>query len=111
MSVSRSQPEPEEKTLGFAKNWSPAVQFLDTDFANRAIKALVAVIINIIKIVEFTKEEYHLDVLFVIQICVGYKIFPLLDTVGLRVPARYIRDFSLFNVYSYSKRRSSARGT
>jgi hypothetical protein len=39
-----------------------------------------------------------------IQVYLGYKFCPsVLEIVGLRVPARYMRDFALFNVCSSSK--------
>jgi hypothetical protein len=53
---------------------------------------------------------YHFDVLFHVQVYLGYKFcLSLLETVGLRVPARYIREFSLFNVCSSNKNCPSAR--
>jgi hypothetical protein len=51
-----------------------------------------------------------LDALFRIQVYLGLKFCPsVLGIVGLRVPARYIRDFALFNVCSSCKNSSSAR--
>jgi hypothetical protein len=42
--------------------------------------------------------RYHLDALFLIQVYRGLKYCPsLLEAVGLRVPTRYLRDFSMFN--------------
>jgi hypothetical protein len=37
-----------------------------------------------------------------------YYYYSVLEIVGLRVPARYIRDFALFNVYSSCKNCPSA---
>jgi hypothetical protein len=43
-------------------------------------------------------SRYHLDALFLIQVYRGLKYCPsLLEAVGLRVPTRYLRDFSVFN--------------
>jgi hypothetical protein len=56
------------------------------------------------------KRRYHLDALFLTQVYRGYKFCPfVLETVGLRVPFRYIRDFSMFSVCSFSKNYPSAR--
>jgi hypothetical protein len=49
-------------------------------------------------------RRHHLDTLFLTQVYFGFKICPsVLEIVGLRVPARYIRDFALFNVCSSCK--------
>jgi hypothetical protein len=54
-------------------------------------------------------RRYRLDAPFLIQIYFGFKICPsLLEIVGFRVPARYIRDFSLINVCSSCKNCPSA---
>jgi hypothetical protein len=43
------------------------------------------------------KRRYHLNVLFISQVYRGTKLCPsVLETVGLRIPGRYIRDFSMF---------------
>jgi hypothetical protein len=56
------------------------------------------------------KRRYHLDALFLTQVYRGSKFCPsALETVGLRVPVRYIRDFSMFSVCSSSKNCPSAR--
>jgi hypothetical protein len=45
------------------------------------------------------KRGYHLDVLLRIQVYPGYEFCPsFLETVGPRIPARYIRAFSLSGV-------------
>jgi hypothetical protein len=45
------------------------------------------------------KRMYHLDALFLIQVYRGFKFCPSLsETVRLRVPTRYLRDFSMFHV-------------
>jgi hypothetical protein len=50
------------------------------------------------------KRRYNLDALFLTQVYRGSKFCPsVLETVGLRVPVRYIRDFSMFSVGSSSK--------
>jgi hypothetical protein len=51
-------------------------------------------------------RRHRLDALFFTEVYCGVK---LLEIVGLRVPARYIRDFALFNVCSSSKNCPSAR--
>jgi hypothetical protein len=52
----------------------------------------------------------RLDALFLLQVYFGSKFCPsVLEIVGLRVPARYIRDFALFNVCSSTKNCPSAR--
>jgi hypothetical protein len=54
-------------------------------------------------------RRYRLDALFLTQVYVGFKFCPsVLEIVGLRVPARYIRDFALFNVCSSCKNCPSA---
>jgi hypothetical protein len=56
------------------------------------------------------KRRCHLDALFLTQVYRGSKFCPsVFETVGLRVPVRYIRDFSMFNVCSSSKNCPSAR--
>jgi hypothetical protein len=56
------------------------------------------------------KRRYHLDALFLTQVYRGSKFcLSVLETVGLRVPVRYIRDFTMFNVCSSSKICPSAR--
>jgi hypothetical protein len=48
---------------------------------------------------------------FLAQVYRGSKFCPVLEIVGLRVPARYIRDFTLFSVCSSSRYCPSARCT
>jgi hypothetical protein len=56
------------------------------------------------------KRRCRLDALFLTQVYRGSKFCPsVLETVGPRIPARYIRDFYMFSVYSYSKSYPSAR--
>jgi hypothetical protein len=56
------------------------------------------------------KRRYHLDASFLTQVYRGSKFCPsILETIGLRVPVRYIRDFSMFSVCSSSKDYPSAR--
>jgi hypothetical protein len=48
-----------------------------------------------LKLHTLRKRRYHLDAL---QVYRGLKYCPsLLEAVGLRVPTRYLRDFSMFN--------------
>jgi hypothetical protein len=55
-------------------------------------------------------RRHHLDALFLTQVYFGLKFCPpVLEIVGLRVPARYIRDFALFNVCFSCKNCPSAR--
>jgi hypothetical protein len=55
-------------------------------------------------------RRHRLDALFLTQVYFGFKFcHSVLEIVGLRVPARYIRDFALFNVCSSSKNCPSAR--
>jgi hypothetical protein len=55
-------------------------------------------------------RRHRLDELFLTKVYFGFKFYPaVLEIVGLRVPARYIRDFALFNVCSSSKTCPSAR--
>jgi hypothetical protein len=64
------------------------------------------------KALEYTlrKRRYHLDALFFIQVYRGLKYCPsLLEAVGLRVPTRYLRDFSVFNFGPSIKNCPSAR--
>jgi hypothetical protein len=55
-------------------------------------------------------RRHRLDVLFLTQVYFGLKFcHSVLGIVGLRVPARYIRDFALFNVCFSCKNFTSAR--
>jgi hypothetical protein len=55
-------------------------------------------------------RRHRLDALFLSEVYCGVKFCPsVLEIVGLRVPARYIRDFAMFNVCSSSKNCPSAR--
>jgi hypothetical protein len=55
-------------------------------------------------------RRHRLDALFLIQVYTGYKFCPsVLETVGLRVPARNIKDFALFSVCFSCKNCPSAR--
>jgi hypothetical protein len=54
-------------------------------------------------------RRHHLDARFLIQVYLGSKFCPsVLEIVGLRVPARYIRDFALFYVCSSCENCPSA---
>jgi hypothetical protein len=49
-------------------------------------------------------RRHHIDALFVTQVYRGSKFCPsVLEIVGLRVPARYLRDFLMLNVCSSNK--------
>jgi hypothetical protein len=55
-------------------------------------------------------RRHGLDVHFLTQVYLGSKFCPsVLEILGLRVSARYIRDFTSFNVCSSCKNCSSAR--
>jgi hypothetical protein len=55
-------------------------------------------------------RSHSLEELFLTHVYFGSKFCPsVLEIVGLRVPARYIRDFESFNVCSSSKNCPSAR--
>jgi hypothetical protein len=55
-------------------------------------------------------RRHRLDALFLTQVYFGFIFCPsVLEIVGLRAPARYIRDFALFNVCSPFKNCPSAR--
>jgi hypothetical protein len=54
-------------------------------------------------------DRPDLNTLFLIQIFMGSKSCPLLETSGLRVPALHIRDFCFLNVPSSSKNFPSTR--
>jgi hypothetical protein len=57
-------------------------------------------------------RRHRLDALFFIQVYLGSKFCrSVLEIVGIRVPAQYIRDFALFNVCPSSKNCPSARCT
>jgi hypothetical protein len=60
--------------------------------------------------VDTLRMRWHrLDVLFLNQVYSGSKFCPsVLEIVGLRVPARYLRDFALFNVCSLCENCPSA---
>jgi hypothetical protein len=55
------------------------------------------------------RRRHHFNTLFLIQVYPDSKIYPfLLETAGLRVSTRCIRDCSLFNVCSSNKNCPSA---
>jgi hypothetical protein len=55
-------------------------------------------------------RRHRLDALFLNQVYFGLKFCPsVLEIVGLRVPAQYIRDLTLFNVCSSCQNCPSAR--
>jgi hypothetical protein len=55
-------------------------------------------------------RRYQLVAIFVINVLLGYKSCPsTLNIIGLRVPTRNFRDFSLFHVSSYYKNCPSGR--
>jgi hypothetical protein len=57
-----------------------------------------------LKLHTLRKRRYHLDDVFLTQVYRGSKFCSSVsETVGLRVPVRYIRDFSMFSVCSSSK--------
>jgi hypothetical protein len=63
-----------------------------------------------LKLHTLRKRRNHLDALFLIQDCLGSKFSPsVLETVGLRVPTRHLRDFPLFYVCPTIKNCPSAR--
>jgi hypothetical protein len=52
-----------------------------------------------LKLSTFRTRWYHLHTLLLVQVYLGYKFCPsVLETVCLRVPTRYLRDFSSLNV-------------
>jgi hypothetical protein len=53
-----------------------------------------------LKLHNLRKRRQHLESLPLLQVYLGSKFYPLLETVGLRVPAQYIGEISLFNVCS-----------
>jgi hypothetical protein len=63
-----------------------------------------------LKLHTLQERRNHLDALFLIQVYSGSIFCPsAFEIVGLRVPARYIRDFPIFKVCSVSKNSPSAR--
>jgi hypothetical protein len=63
-----------------------------------------------LKLLSLRKRRDHNDALFLIQVYLGSKFCPsVLETVGLRVPTRHLRDFSLFYVCPTIKNCPSAR--
>jgi hypothetical protein len=63
-----------------------------------------------LKLHTLCKRKCHLQVLLFIQVYVSSKFcHSVLETVGLRVPAWYIRDFSVSNVSFPSKHYPSGR--
>jgi hypothetical protein len=70
----------------------------------------IIIIISIIKLHTLPKRRDHFNALFLIQVYLGSKFCPsVLETVGLRVPTRHLRDFSLFYVCPTIKNCPSAR--
>jgi hypothetical protein len=63
-----------------------------------------------LKLHTLRKRRYHLDALFLIQVYLGSKFCPsVLETVGLRVPTRHLKDFPLFCVCPAIRNCPSAR--
>jgi hypothetical protein len=63
-----------------------------------------------LKLHTLRKRRYHLDALFLIQVYRGLKYCPsFLEDVGLLVPTRYLRDFSMLNFSPSPKNCPSAR--
>jgi hypothetical protein len=59
---------------------------------------------------DFVMDKSGAGAGFLTEIYLGFKFCPsVLETVNLRVPAQYIRDFALFNVCFSSKNCPSAR--
>jgi hypothetical protein len=57
--------------------------------------------LEVLKLRTLHMNRHRLDALFRTQVYFGFKIcLSISEIVGLRVPARYIRDFALFNVCS-----------
>jgi hypothetical protein len=62
-----------------------------------------------LKLHTLRNRRYRLDAIFLIQVYCGLKYCPsLLEAVGLRVPTRYLRDFSMF-IFSPSLKNCPAR--
>jgi hypothetical protein len=54
-------------------------------------------------------KRHRLDALCLIQVYLGSKLYTsVLEIVGLRVSARYIRDFSLFSICCFARCVSAA---
>jgi hypothetical protein len=63
-----------------------------------------------LKLHTLRKRRYHLDALFLIQVYLGSKFcLSVLETVGLRVSTRHLKDFPLFCVCPAIKNCPSAR--
>jgi hypothetical protein len=75
-----------------------------------ALPVAVVVVVVVIIIIIIIIIIIMIDALFFIQVYRGSKFCPsVLEIVGLRVPARCIRDFTLFSVCSSSRYSSCAR--
>jgi hypothetical protein len=69
-----------------------------------------ATALEYLKLHTLRKRRYHLNTLFLIQVYRGLKYCPsLMEAVGLRVPTRYLRDFSMLNFSPSFKNCPSAR--
>jgi hypothetical protein len=78
------------------------------------LKSITATLfaLEVLKLHTLPMRRHHLNALFLIQVYHGSKFCPsVLEIACLGVPARYIRDFALFNVCSSSKNCPSARCT
>jgi hypothetical protein len=64
----------------------------------------------LIKLHTLRKRRYHLDALFFIRVYLGPKMCPLLETVGLRVPSCYFKDFFVLNVSNICSRKNWPSG-
>jgi hypothetical protein len=63
-----------------------------------------------LKLQALRKRKNHLDALFLVEVYLCYQFCPsVLETVGLRGPAWYVRDSFLFNVCPSSKTCPSSR--
>jgi hypothetical protein len=83
-----------------------------SDFADLFGLLLLLLLLSLdeLKLHTLRMRRHRLDALFLTQVYIGIKFCPsVLEFVGLRVPARYIKDFALFNVCSSCKNCSSAR--
>jgi hypothetical protein len=66
--------------------------------------------LEVLKLHTLRMRRHRLDALLLTQVYFSFKFCPsVLEIVGLRVPARYIRDIALFNVCSSCKNYPSAR--
>jgi hypothetical protein len=99
---------------GFMVSWAPPLTHLSITFSKQRFSnccpTMDAGFVNLMSDSSLRIRRHRLDALFLTRVYFGFKFCPsVLEIVGFRVPARYIRDYALFNICSSCKNCPSAR--